>query len=227
MKKFDLIILSGGKGTRVSRYTKKIPKCLIKINGQPFLFHQLKYLLKNNIKNIIICTGYLNNQINLYLKKNISNINVKTLSDGNTPLGTGGAIINALKFMKKNFFILYGDSFLNFDLNLLRNNNNLATMAIYKNKNRYDKSNIKLLGLKKIKYYKANHKKNLIYIDYGVSYLNKQVFKEFLKKKKFQLPDFFENISSKNMLNGFIVKKRFYEIGSYSGIKEAKKFLKK
>ena len=42
MSKFEAIILSGGKGTRVSKFTKKIPKCLIDINGRPFLYYQLK-----------------------------------------------------------------------------------------------------------------------------------------------------------------------------------------
>ena len=51
MKKFEAIILSGGKGTRVKKYTKKIPKCLIEINGKPFLYHQLEYLKKNTKKN--------------------------------------------------------------------------------------------------------------------------------------------------------------------------------
>ena len=43
-KNMKVIILCGGKGTRVSRYTKQVPKCLIDINGKPFLYHQLKFL---------------------------------------------------------------------------------------------------------------------------------------------------------------------------------------
>ena len=53
MSKYEAIILCGGKGTRVSKYTKKMPKCLININGKPFLYYQLKYLKKNNISNVI------------------------------------------------------------------------------------------------------------------------------------------------------------------------------
>ena len=59
MKKFEVAILSGGRGTRVKKYTRNIPKCLIEINGKPFLYHQLKYLKKNNIKSVIILVGYL------------------------------------------------------------------------------------------------------------------------------------------------------------------------
>ena len=56
--KYDAIILAGGKGTRVKKFTKKNPKCLIEINGKPFLYYQLKYLKKNNIKNVVISVGY-------------------------------------------------------------------------------------------------------------------------------------------------------------------------
>ncbi len=226
MKKFEAIILSGGKGTRVKKYTKKIPKCLIKINRKPFLYHQLKYLKKNNINNIIISTGYLGKKIEFYLKKNINFVNFKIINDGKNPLGTGGAVIKSLRYLKNNFFIIYGDSYLNFDLRNIINNKKLATMAIYKNNNKYDKSNIDIKGTKKIRYFKKKTSKKLEYIDYGVSYVNFKIFDGLKKYSKFELSDFFENISKKNKLSCFEVKKRFYEIGSYDGIKDIKKFLK-
>ncbi len=224
MTKFDAIILSGGKGTRVKKYTKIKPKCLVDVNGKPFLYHQLKYLKKNNLKKIIISIGYLGKKVEKYLEQNIDFIHTKTIDDGIKPLGTGGATLKALKYLNKNFFIIYGDSYLNFDLKKMIKKKNLATMAIFKNKNKYDKSNIELKKLKKILYFKKNSKKGLKYIDYGVSYVNKQIFKG-INRKKFDLSEFYQQISKKNMLEGFVVKKRFYEIGSYKGINDTKKFL--
>ena len=224
MTKFDAIILSGGKGTRVKKYTKIKPKCLVDVNGKPFLYHQLKYLKKNNLKKIIISIGYLGKKVEKYLEQNIDFIHTKTIDDGIKPLGTGGATLKALKYLNKNFFIIYGDSYLNFDLKKIIKKKNLATMAIFKNKNKYDKSNIELKKLKKILYFKKNSKKGLKYIDYGVSYVNKQIFKG-INRKKFDLSEFYQQISKKNMLEGFVVKKRFYEIGSYKGINDTKKFL--
>ena len=98
MTKFDAIILSGGKGTRVKKYTKKIPKCLVDVNGQPFLYHQLKYLKKNNLKKIIISNGYLGKKVEKYLQQNIDFIHTKTIHDGIKPLGTGGATLKALNY---------------------------------------------------------------------------------------------------------------------------------
>ena len=114
--KYDAIILAGGKGTRVKKFTKKIPKCLIKINGKPFLYYQLKYLKKNNIKNVIISVGYLSNKIRDYLNKNINFINFMVIDDGKKLLGTGGAVLKSLKFLKNNFYVLYGDSYLTLNL---------------------------------------------------------------------------------------------------------------
>ncbi len=100
-------------------------------------------------------------------------------------------------------------------------------MAIFKNNNKYDKSNIELNNSEKIFYYKNKDNKKLQFIDYGASYVNKQIFKGIKKNVKFDLSDLFEEISKKNMLSGYKVRKRFYEIGSYSGIKDFKNYLKK
>ncbi len=226
MKKYEAIILAGGKGKRVKKFTKKIPKCLININGKPFIYYQLEYLKKNNINNVIISTGYKHNKIQKYVKKNIDFINIKIVNDGK-PLGTGGATFKSLRYLKNKFFIIYGDSYLNFNLNRLKKNNYSVIMGIFKNNNKYDKSNIELKNLDKVIYHKKNTTKKLKYIDYGVSYINKKIFNKIKKNIKFDLSDFFEKISKKNKLYGYRVRKRFYEIGSYNGIKDFKNYINK
>ena len=144
MKKFDAIILLGGKGTRIKKITKKIPKCLININGKPFLYYQLKYLKKNKINNVVLSVKYKSNLIKRYVEKNIDFMNVKLISDGKKTLGTGGAVINSLKYLKNFFFIIYGDSYLRANLNELCLYKNVSTMGIFKNVNKYDKSNVML-----------------------------------------------------------------------------------
>ena len=226
MIKYDIIILSGGKGTRVKKLTKNKPKCLIDINGKPFLFHQLKYLKKNNIKNVILSVGYLSEIVEEYVKKNIDFINVKIVSDGKKLLGTGGAIIKSINYMKKNFYVMYGDSYFDFNIKKLKQNNNRSIMAIYKNENKFDRSNIEIVDNDIIHYYKSKINNELSYIDYGVSYLNKAIFKSVKKGYKFDLSVLFDKISRRNLLKGYVVKKRFYEIGSYHGIKELTNYLK-
>ena len=215
MSKFEAIVLCGGKGSRVSKFTKQIPKCLIDINGKPFLYYQLKLLKKNNINNVIISVGYLAEKIREYVKNNIDFINIKIKDDGKRLLGTGGAVLKSI------------NSYFNFKLKKLIKKKNLATMAIFKNNSKYDESNIELKNSKKILYHKNRKDKKLQFIDYGASYINKQIFKGTKKNVKFDLSDLFEEISKNNMLSGYKVKKRFYEIGSYGGIKDLKNYLKK
>ncbi len=224
MSKYEAIILSGGKGTRIKKYTKKIPKCLIKFYGKPFLYYQLRYLKKNGINKVVISTGYYAEQIKSYLE-NKNFIDVKIINDGSKPLGTGGAVLKSLVYLKDKFFVIYGDSYLNFAIKKLKREESLATMAIFKNNNNYDKSNVILKKKNKIIYSKKNFNINSNFIDYGVSYLNKKVFNN-IKNKQFDLSELYEKISNKDMLNGYIVKKRFYEIGSYSGIKDFRKYIK-
>lgn len=75
-----------------------------------------------------------------------------------------------------------------------------------------------MINLKKKNQYK--------YIDYGASYLQKKIFRNIKKNTKFDLSNLFQKISKENKLKGYVVKKRFYEIGSYSGIKQFKNFIK-
>jgi len=99
VKKYEIIILSGGKGTRIKKFTKKIPKCLIDINGKPFLYYQLRYLKKCGIKKVILSVGYKSEEVKNYVKNNINFIDVKIVKDGKKLLGTGGAIIKSIKFL--------------------------------------------------------------------------------------------------------------------------------
>ena len=192
--KYDAIILLGGKGTRVNKFTKKIPKCLIPINDKPFLYYQLKFFNKNNIKNIILSTGYMSDQVKRYVKSNINFVNLKIIDDGKKPLGTGGAVLNALKFLKKNFFMIYGDSYLTVNLNKIKINKKKSTMFIFKNNNKFDRSNVEKTNSKSIIYHDKLKNKKLRYIDYGISYLRNDIFDKKKKNTKFDLSTLLSDI---------------------------------
>ncbi len=224
MKKFEAIILLGGRGKRINRFTKNQPKCLIDIYGKPFLYYQLMYLKKNNIKNVILSTGYHSKKVKDYVK-NIKFINIKIVYDGKQLLGTGGAINKSINFLKKKFFVIYGDSYLNFSIKLLKAKKNYSIMAIYKNNNKFDLSNVKK-KLNYIIYNKSKKNSNYRYIDYGVSFLDKSIFDKIKKNIKFDLAVLLKKISEKKQLQGYVVKKRFYEIGSYNGIRQFKNYIK-
>ena len=194
------------------------------------LYHQLIYLEKQGIKEVIICAGHLGFKIKKFIKKKKINLKIKYFNDGKKLLGTGGAIKKILPFVKNNFFVMYGDSYLPINFRnvqkLYINSKKLGLITIYKNKNKLDKSNI-ILKSGNIYYDKFKTLKGMHYIDYGLNILNKRVFKYFNLKKKFDLAEVLNLISKKNLLTFMLVKKRFYEIGSLHGIKDTEDFLNK
>ena len=52
------IILAGGKGSRLSEYTKLIPKPMVKVGGKPIIVHIINYYKKFGVKKFIIASGY-------------------------------------------------------------------------------------------------------------------------------------------------------------------------
>ena len=191
MLKIPIIILAGGKGTRLRPITFNVPKCMVIIKKKPFLFYLLKYLLKKNFKEIIISCGYKSEAIKSYIKscKDFKKKKIRIVSDKPKNLGTGGAVKHCLLYVKKKFFIMYGDSMLNlnFDkvyekfINMKKN----LLMSIYYNKNKYDKSNVDIDENNTIVKYNKNSK-TANYIDYGLMCANKKIFLK-IKKKRFQL----------------------------------------
>lgn len=123
--------------------------------------------------------------------------------------------------------MIYGDSYLTVNLNKIKINKKKSTMFIFKNNNKFDRSNVEKTNSKSIIYHDKLKNKKLRYIDYGISYLRNDIFDKKKKNTKFDLSTLLSDISKKNMLEGHEVKKRFFEIGSYKGIKELKNYLKK
>jgi len=229
-----VVILSGGYGKRLYPQTKKIPKCLIKIDSKPFLFYQLKLLEKNNFKKVIICSGYKSDQIKKFLYKNKQNFNFQLLisDDGKKKLGTGGAIKKILKILGKNFFVIFGDSYLDVDYKKiyrkfiqLNKKDLIVTHKYLKKYNIYPIFPEMIVRNNNILQYK-NFKKEMTHLYYGIGVFNNLSFKD-IKKKTFDLHFFFKKMILNNNLLSYTVQKKFYEIGSKYGLNETKNFLKK
>lgn len=225
----NAIILSGGKATRLSPLSDNLPKSLIEIKGKPFLYWQIELLKSKGIKNIILSLGHMKEKIEKYvIENNCFDINIKLVDDGKSSKGTGGAVKKASGIANDVFFVINGDSYTDIDFELLRNkyyeSKFPAMMTIFKNTNAYDKSNISIRGDKVVYYKKENKDNNILYIDYGVSIFSKDIFKNY-KKDRFDLEEVYQDLIEKNALTYFEVYDRFYEIGSFDGIKDFENYL--
>ena len=226
-----IIILAGGLAKRLRPLTKKIPKSMVYVNSKPFIYYQLKLLEKFRFEKIIISTGYKGKIIENYIKKN-KKINKKNkiffINDGKIQRGTGGAIKNCLKLIKKDFFIIYGDSYFNLNFKLVYksfvNSKKNCLMTVLKNNNKYDKSNMLIKKNKIIKYDKNSTTAK--HIDYGVSCFKKHVFSK-TKKNSFDLSEINKSLIKTDEIKIYYVKKRFYEIGTLNGLNQFKNYIKK
>ena len=227
---FPIIILAGGKGTRIKKLTKQTPKALIKIYNKPFIEYQINYLIKQGIKKIIISVGYHGNKlINHFKNKKFKNVNISFSKDGEKLIGTGGAVKKIMKKNKGTYYIIYGDSFLPIKFYEIKNayieSKNNSLMVIYKNNKKFDKSNV-LLRKNKFIYDKKNILPEMQYIDYGLCILNSKVFDRYSSKRKFELSELYNKLTLEKKMSYKIVNKKFYEIGSYKGINNFKKYIK-
>jgi len=112
-----VVILAGGKGTRISEYTKSIPKPMIKIGSKPILEHIINYYMSYGFKDFLIAGGYKYSIIKNYFKKK-KKINIKVINTGLESL-TGKRLVKLEKELKNTFMLTYGDGLSNVNLDKL------------------------------------------------------------------------------------------------------------
>jgi|MDTB01.2.fsa_nt_gb choline kinase len=147
MKKYNAIILAAGSGKRLKKYTKKIPKCLVNIEGETILSRQIKILRRSNIKNITIVGGYLSSflkkfKINLLINKDYRKTNMVW------------SLFKAKNKFNNNVIISYGDIVYHENIlkKLMKSKSDIA-VAIDSNFKKYWKKRFKnpLLDLETLK----------------------------------------------------------------------------
>ena len=112
-----LVILAGGKGTRMEEATFLKPKPLIEIGGKPILWHIMNIYSAHNINDFVICLGYKGELIKEYFRKLNSTLwNVELIDTGEHTM-TGGRIKRIQKYIDDTFCLTYGDGLGDIDIN--------------------------------------------------------------------------------------------------------------
>ena len=227
---FPVVILAGGLATRLRPLTETIPKALIEINGEPFIAHQLRLLRKNNITQVVLCLGFLGEQITEYVGDGSRfELNVSYVFDGPTLLGTAGAIKQALPLLKDDFFVLYGDSYLPCDYLAVQQafieSQQPALMTVFENNSLWDTSNVEFAQQTIVSYNKIHRTQRMRYIDYGLGVFNRLAFDQIPANHPYDLALLYQDLLKRQQLAAFEIKQRFYEIGSFTGIEELGQYL--
>ncbi|BDL77493.1 TPA: nucleotidyltransferase family protein [Campylobacter jejuni] len=206
------IILCGGLGTRLKSVIKDIPKPMAPINDKPFLEFIFEYLKKQGIKEVILAVSYKYEVIKEYFKDEFLGIKIK-YSIEKEPLGTGGAIKEALKFIKNEAYVLNGDTFFGIDLSKLKLNGSKICLALKQMNDfdRYGTVNVDKHGFVMSFEEKVFKKQGLI--NGGIYLLAKDIFNEFDLEKKFSFEEFLQENYIKLKTRAEIFNDYFIDIG--------------
>ncbi len=113
-----VVILAGGKGTRILEYTKSIPKPMVKIGSKPILEHIINYYMKYGFKDFLIAGGYKYSIIKSYFKKKKISANIRVIDTGLETL-TGSRLLKLKNILDDTFMLTYGDGLSNVNLKKL------------------------------------------------------------------------------------------------------------
>jgi mannose-1-phosphate guanylyltransferase len=129
------VVLVGGEGTRLRPLTETIPKPLLPIVNRPLLHRVLDHLAEHGVHEVIASSSYLEASFAEFIAERHGDPRITWITE-RAPLGTGGAIVNALAHVDETFFVLNGDILTDLDLTALldvhRANDAVATIALHR-----------------------------------------------------------------------------------------------
>jgi NDP-sugar pyrophosphorylase family protein len=227
------VILAGGLGTRLRPLTERIPKVMVSVYGKPFLEYQLKLLKKNGIKDIVLCTGYLREQIESYFGSggNMA-LTIRYSREENRLLGTGGALKQARTLLDDHFCVINGDTYLPLDYRELERyfikRDKKAIMAVYDNSDDTGvKNNVELdRESMVVRHDKERLDLQLKYVEAGALVLKREVLDIVPDTYPVSLEKGLYPVLIQNKeLAAYIADRRFYDIGTPEQLKVFEKYL--
>lgn len=225
------VIFCGGFGTRIKKYTKGLPKPLVKIKNKSFIIYLIENLIRFGVNEIYLLCHYKTE----IFRKEFKDIKIKNckiyIIHEKEPLGSAGSLLNIRKKLKNYFFIFNGDTFFDFnylDLKKNLNKNDIATLAILEN-HKITKSNLCIKKNRITNFVKGKKK----IINSGIGIINKKIFKylDKFKNKFISLEkDIYPILCFQKKISGkvYSIKNHgFIDIGTPQDFKKIKTFFKK
>lgn len=219
-------VLTGGLATRLRPMTHSVPKALVPVAGRPFIDHQLTLLHRHGVRRVVLCLGHLGDQIRARVGAGTSyGLEVRYSADGPRLLGTGGALRQAAPLLGEAFWVLYGDSYLDFDYAAALDHFDArpaahGLMMVFANHDRWDRSNVVFRDGQLVRYDKRAQTPDMTHIDYGAALLRRAALGQMPPDEPYDLADLYAGLVARGEMIGYEVTQRFYEIGSPEGLRE-------
>jgi NDP-sugar pyrophosphorylase family protein len=238
-------ILAGGLATRLRPITTKIPKALVEVAGRPFIDHQLELLCRNGMRHVVLCLGYLGEQVRDHVGDGARfGLEVDYSFDGDRLLGTGGALKRAAHLLGEAFWVLYGDSFMDVDYPAILahfasapphpqplspegegSERVVGLMTVLHNNDQWDASNVVFRDGRLLCYDKRARRPDMTHIDYGAALLRRSALERVPDSEPSDLAALYSRLVAEGSMIGHEVFRRFYEIGTPSGLAQTEAYL--
>jgi D,D-heptose 1,7-bisphosphate phosphatase len=225
-KNTDLVILAGGRGTRIKELLGKYPKPMLKFNNKHFIQYVLNTFGRYNFKRIIILCGYRYEILFKKFNGKIVNLTKIICLKEKELLGTAGALSNLKKLKVKDFVLVNGDTMFNINIDSFvssLSSKKIGIVALTKNVNQKSKKLNNLYLKKNI----VSLKKDSPFMNGGIYFFKKKIFKYIVKKHYSLENDLLPKLIKQKKINGKIFSNFFIDIGSKYYFNIANKKLKK
>lgn len=162
-----VVVIAGGQGTRIASVNSEIPKAMIPIAGKPILEYEVEMAKRYGYIDFLFIIGYMGSQIASYFGDGSKwGVNIEYYQE-EKPLGTAGALVFLKDKLTEDFFVFYGDTVMDFDMEAMlryhRGKNADATLFLHPNDHPYDSDIVDLdKDGKVLHFYNKPHEDNFI-----------------------------------------------------------------
>lgn len=222
INKTQLLVLSGGFGTRLKKVVPNVPKALAPISNKNFLFYFIQNWWKHGIRNFVFLLHHKSEMIISYIENNKNNAFFSDLSFKfiieDEPLGTGGSVKHAISTldMKNNFLLTNSDTYVE-NFSSILNDLKSPSIAIVKNiKNSCRFGHVSVEKNRIIKFVEKDKNKpysNQHNINAGIYFLHPNLFSKFKIKPASLEKDYLPNLINEIKFKPIILKSKFFDIG--------------
>jgi len=226
-KKLDtVLILAGGEGTRLRPITYEIPKPLIPIHGKPILEHQINFLKKYDIRNILLSVGYMHDKVEEYFGNGSRfDVNIDYIVE-KRPLGTAGSLRLIKNYIEDSFALLNVDTLMSPNITEMyefhKKEDTIATILLVTVDDPSFFGVAKMRGNRILEFVgKPSLKKapsKLVHAGFCIfepSVIN------FVPKGRFMIENLFQRLAKKGEISGFVHDGSIFDVGTTEGYSKA------
>ena len=224
------LILAGGFGTRLKEITALVPKPMVDIAGKPFLDYLLKDLANQGLKNVTLLVGHKKEVIIDSYKNSFESLSIDYVAE-DSPLGTGGAILNAMKHYPNDdeFLVINGDTYFGINYTeFISKKKGQATLALSHQLDVSRYGSVVIDPDFRVKnFIEKNETSSAGYINGGIVFLNRSLFAGVTAEKFSFEKDILELEARNGQIFGIPCDGEFIDIGTPSSYEEAQIFFPK